>query len=227
MRDELFEFDDFYKKTFKNIIGVDEAGRGCLAGPVVAAAVVLHDKLNVFDSKQLTPKKREELFEQIMKTSQVGIGLASVEEIDLYNILNATRLAMNRALKMLNEDGFVLIDGKSLKLSMQGTCIVKGDTKSASIAAASIVAKVVRDRIMNAYDKIYPGYGFSKHKGYATKCHIDSLKLLGPTVFHRLTFSPVLSLLNFERVKEFLLAYPDSRRFRIVLEKIVSSSVKT
>lgn len=225
MRDELFEFDGFYKRTFKNIIGVDEAGRGCLAGPVVAAAVILQDKLDVFDSKQLTANQREKLFRQIMETSQVGIGLASVEEIDMYNILNATKLAMNRALKMLNQEGFVLIDGKSLTLSMQGTCIVKGDAKSASIAAASIVAKVIRDRIMKAYDKVYPGYGFSNHKGYATKSHIDSLKLLGPTVFHRLTFSPVLSLLNYENINQ-LFPNSNSKRLKIVLEKIVSTNRK-
>ncbi|HOJ89224.1 MAG TPA: ribonuclease HII [Pseudothermotoga sp.] len=227
MRDELFEFDDFFRKTFNRIIGIDEAGRGCLAGPVVAAAVVLQDKVDVFDSKQLTVRQREGLFEQIMKTSQVGIGLASAEEIDLYNILNATKLAMNRALRMLNQDGFALIDGKSLKLSVQGKCIVKGDTKSASIAAASIVAKVVRDRIMKAYDKVYPGYGFSKHKGYATKEHIQQLKVLGPTVFHRLTFSPVLSLLNYERIHGFLAMYSNSRRYELLLEKIVSSGRKT
>lgn len=225
MRDELFEFDGFYKRTFKNIIGVDEAGRGCLAGPVVAAAVILQDKLDVFDSKQLTANQREKLFRQIMETSQVGIGLASVEEIDMYNILNATKLAMNRALKMLNQEGFILIDGKSLTLSMQGTCIVKGDAKSASIAAASIVAKVIRDKIMKAYDKVYPGYGFSNHKGYATKSHIDSLKLLGPTVFHRLTFSPVLSLLNYENINQ-LFPNSNSKRLKIVLEKIVSTNRK-
>ncbi len=220
MRDELFEFDDFYKKTFKNIIGVDEAGRGCLAGPVVAAAVILQEKIDVFDSKQLTAKQRERLFKKILETSKVGIGLASVEEIDVYNILNATKLAMNRALKMLNQDGFVLIDGKYLRLSMQGTCIVKGDAKSASIAAASIVAKVVRDRIMKAYDRVYLGYGFSEHKGYATKQHICRLKLLGPTVFHRLTFSPVLSLLSVELVEKLFSAHPDSLRKKILLEKI-------
>ncbi len=225
MRDELFEFDNFYRRTFAKIIGVDEAGRGCIAGPVVAAAVVLKDKLDVFDSKQLTVNQRERLFEQIMEIAQVGIGLASAEEIDIYNILNATKLAMNRALRMLNQEGFVLIDGKYLKLSMQGTCVVKGDTKSASIAAASIVAKVVRDKIMKSYDKVYPGYGFSKHKGYATKSHIDRLKLLGPTVFHRLTFMPVLSLLNRENLHQ-LFSSSDSKRLKIVLERIVSTSTR-
>lgn len=223
MRDELFEFDSFYKRTFKNVIGVDEAGRGCIAGPVVAAAVILQDRLDVFDSKQLTVKQREKLFEQIMEVAQVGIGLASAEEIDIYNILDATKLAMNRALKMLNQEGFVLIDGKYLKLSVQGTCVVKGDAKSASIAAASIVAKVVRDKIMKAYDKIYTDYGFSEHKGYATKSHIDKLKALGPTIFHRLTFMPVLSLLNRENLHQ-LFSSSDSKRLKIILEKIVSTS---
>lgn len=117
----------------------------------------------------------------------------------------------------------MLVDGKSLKLSVQGTCIVKGDAKSASIAAASIVAKVVRDKIMKAYDKIYTGYGFSEHKGYATKSHIDKLKLFGPTLFHRLTFMPVLSLLSRENLRQ-LFSNSDSKRLKIILEKIVSIS---
>jgi len=227
MHEQLYSFDEFYRKSFGTVIGVDEAGRGSLAGPVVAAAVILHNKVDVNDSKQLTPTQREKIFREILTCSNVGIGLASAEEIDLYNIFNATKLAMNRALKMLNEEGFLLIDGKSLNLSKQGTCIVKGDAKSASIAAASIVAKVIRDKIMVAYDKVYPGYGFSKHKGYCTLEHITQLKSLGPTLFHRLTFSPVFSLLDYETLKKFLREFPNSMRLKLLLERIVSSSRRT
>lgn len=227
MHEQLYSFDEFYRKSFGTIIGVDEAGRGSLAGPVVAAAVILHDKIDVNDSKQLTPLQREKRLEEILAHSSVGIGLASAEEIDLYNIFNATKLAMNRALKMLNKEGFLLIDGKSLNLSKQGSCIVKGDAKSASIAAASIVAKVIRDRIMIAYDRVYPGYGFSRHKGYCTLEHAAKLESLGPTLFHRLTFSPVFSVLNCEILKEFLREFPNSTRLKLLLERIVSSSRRT
>ncbi|AEH51769.1 ribonuclease HII [Pseudothermotoga thermarum] len=197
MKNELFLFDEFYKKHFGQIIGVDEAGRGCIAGPVVAAAVVLEKEVEVFDSKQLTPSERERIFEEIKKVAKIGIGLATAEEIDIYNILNATKIAMNRALKALNQPNlFVLVDGKGLNLVQQGVCIVKGDAKSAAVAAASIVAKVVRDRIMKGFDKVYPQYLFAQHKGYPTQDHLKALAEYGATVFHRLTFSPVLPYVN-------------------------------
>ncbi len=219
MRKELFLFDDFYRSNFGTIIGVDEAGRGCIAGPVVAAAVILLEPLDVYDSKQLTPSQREALFEQIQKCARIGIGVATQEEIDIHNILNATRIAMNRALEQLDcREAFVLVDGKSLKLSQQGTCIVKGDRKSASIAAASIVAKVTRDRMMEKFHEQYPEYDFRVHKGYATKEHLEKLHRYGPTSFHRLTFRPVLEMLNEELLTK--LVRKDSDRFFAVLRKL-------
>lgn len=219
MRRELFLFDDFYRANFGTIIGIDEAGRGCIAGPVVAAAVILLEPVDVYDSKELTPHQREVLFQKIQACAKVGVGLATPEEIDVHNILNATKIAMNRALENLGcPDGFALVDGKSLRLSQQGACIVKGDRKSASIAAASIIAKVTRDRLMKQFDEQYPNYGFTKHKGYPTKEHLEKLHHHGPTVFHRLTFKPVLNLLN-----EWLLAKiveKDTERFQVVLRKL-------
>lgn len=224
MRSELFAYDRFYKQNFGTVIGVDEAGRGCLAGPVVAAAVILEVQLDVFDSKQLTAQKREELFLQIMNSAEVGIGIATPEEIDLYNIFNATKIAMNRALASLNKkDAYVLVDGKSLNLSQQGVCIVKGDEKSASIAAASIVAKVLRDRIMVAHDRIYPCYGFSKHKGYGTVHHLNAIRKFGPTVFHRLSFSPVLSNLSVKKVHDLFSENINCERAKVILRKLSSS----
>lgn len=219
MRKELFLFDDFFRSNFGTIVGIDEAGRGCIAGPVVAAAVILLEPIDVYDSKELTPKQREELFEQIQKCAKIGVGIATEEEIDVHNILNATKIAMNRALQVLNHpDAFVLVDGKSLKLSQQGTCIVKGDRKSASIAAASIVAKVTRDRIMEKFEEVYPGYGFRKHKGYPTKEHLENLRRYGPTSFHRLSFRPVLELLTEEMLLKIV--QKDSPRFSAILRKL-------
>ncbi|MGE0033728.1 MAG: ribonuclease HII [Pseudothermotoga sp.] len=219
MRRELFLFDDFYRSSFGTIIGVDEAGRGCIAGPVVAAAVVLLEPLDVYDSKQLSPGQREYLFDVIQKRAEVGVGIASEEVIDTYNILNATRIAMNRALENLHRPGaFILVDGRSLKLSQQGTCIVKGDRKSASIAAASIVAKVTRDRLMEKFHERYPDYGFHKNKGYPTKEHLQNLRRYGPTAFHRLTFKPVLEMLTEELLAKIVSR--DSQRFSVVLRKM-------
>uniref|UniRef100_A0A832MP01 Ribonuclease HII n=1 Tax=Pseudothermotoga hypogea TaxID=57487 RepID=A0A832MP01_9THEM len=219
MRRELFLFDEFYRSSFGTIIGVDEAGRGCIAGPVVAAAVVLLEPLDVYDSKQLSAHQRERLFEEIHKCAKVGVGIASEEEIDLYNILNATKMAMNRALENLHYPGaFVLVDGKSLKLSQQGTCVVKGDRKSASIAAASIVAKVTRDHLMEKFHERYPDYGFYKHKGYPTREHLENLRRYGPTEFHRLTFKPVLEMLTEELLAKIV--SKDSQRFLSVLRKM-------
>ena len=163
-----------YDLEYKNVIGVDEAGRGPLAGPVVAAAVILKEyteELNeINDSKKLTEKKREKLYDIIMKNFDVAIGISTVEEIDKLNILNADFLAMRRALNDLknikNEKEYV---GKQFP-------IVKGDAKSLSIAAASIIAKVTRDRFMKDLASIYPDYCFEKHKGYGTKAHIEVIK---------------------------------------------------
>ena len=165
-----------YDLEYKNVIGVDEAGRGPLAGPVVAAAVI-------YDSKKLTEKKREKLYDIIMKNFDVAVGISTVEEIDKLNILNADFLAMRRALKDLkslkNEKEYtVLVDG-NLKIKEyigKQLPIVKGDAKSLSIAAASIIAKVTRDRLMKDLASVYPDYHFEKHKGYGTKVHIEAIK---------------------------------------------------
>ena len=176
-----------YDLEYKNVIGVDEAGRGPLAGPVVAVAVILKeyteelDEIN--DSKKLTEKKREKLYDIIMKNFDVAVGISTVEEIDKLNILNADFLAMRRALKDLkslkNEKEYtVLVDG-NLKIKEyigKQLPIVKGDAKSLSIAAASIIAKVTRDRLMKDLANIYPDYSFEKHKGYGTKAHIEAIK---------------------------------------------------
>lgn len=219
MRKELFLFDDFYRSSFGTIIGIDEAGRGCIAGPVVAAAVILLEPVDVYDSKELTPHRREVLYQKIQACAKVGVGLATPEEIDVHNILNATKIAMNRALENLGcPDGFALVDGKSLRLSQQGTCIVKGDRKSASIAAASIIAKVTRDRLMKQFDEQYKNYDFTRHKGYPTKEHLEKLYHYGPTAFHRLTFKPVLNLLD-ERLLAKIVE-KDTERFQVVLRKL-------
>ena len=186
---ELFEFDKEYKKV---IIGVDEAGRGPLAGPVVAAAVKIIDYddrfLLINDSKKLSAKKREELFSIIMEKCKVGVGISTVEEIDEINILNATFEAMKRAIAKIDEYyEIVLVDGNKLIKGYEGAqeAIVKGDGKSMSIAAASIIAKVTRDRLMESCAKDYPMYMFEKHKGYGTKIHIEKLKEHGAASIHR------------------------------------------
>ena len=177
-----------YDLEYKNVIGVDEAGRGPLAGPVVAAAVILKeyseelDEIN--DSKKLTEKKREKLYDIIMKNFYVAVGISTVEEIDKMNILNADFLAMRRALKDLEnikkdkKEYIVLVDGnlKIKEYNGKQLPIVKGDAKSLSIAAASIIAKVTRDRFMKDLASIYPDYCFEKHKGYGTKAHIEVIK---------------------------------------------------
>ncbi|MDD7410191.1 ribonuclease HII [Fusobacterium gastrosuis] len=191
----LFDLD------FKEVIGVDEAGRGPLAGPVVAAAVKLKkysevlDEIN--DSKKLTEKKREKLYDIIVENFEIGVGVVSAIEIDKVNILNATFLAMRKALCELQdklkdyERNIVLVDGnfKIREYKGEQVPIVKGDAKSLSIAAASIIAKVTRDRMMRELDKVYPNYDFSKHKGYGTKKHVEILKKMGPIKgIHRNSF---------------------------------------
>ena len=180
-----------YDLEYKNVIGVDEAGRGPLAGPVVAAAVILKqyseelDEIN--DSKKLTEKKREKLYDIILNNFYVAVGIASVEEIDKLNILNADFLAMRRALKDLEKfheakkDYIVLVDGNLKIKGYEGKQlpVVKGDAKSLSIAAASIIAKVTRDRIMKDLGLKYPDYDFEKNKGYGTKKHVEAIKTKG------------------------------------------------
>ncbi len=187
-------------KGYDLIIGVDEAGRGPLAGPVVAAAVWLKDfRFNhrVDDSKKLTPAKRKDAFSEIKSKSLYAIAAVNHIKIDQINILQATILAMQKAISKLTkqlkpqelERVFVLIDGNMrLKLDLPYQSIVRGDGKSLSIAAASILAKVRRDQIMDAYHKIYPQYGFMQHKGYPTRMHRDILNKIGPTAIHRKSF---------------------------------------
>ena len=175
------------------ICGVDEAGRGPLAGPVCAAAVILNEEIEgLNDSKKLSEKKREALFDEIKEKSvSFSIAFASVEEIEEYNILNATYLAMNRAIEGLNvKADFALIDGNRIPAGISVPCetVVKGDAKSCSIAAASILAKVTRDRLMLEEDKKYPQYNFKKHKGYGTKEHTDAILKYGLSPIHRPSF---------------------------------------
>lgn len=176
------------------VCGIDEAGRGPLAGPVVAAACLLDPERPVFgvnDSKQLKPEMREALFEQITETAICyGIGLIEPEEIDRINILQATMQAMRLAVRNLSQQpDLLLIDAIDLKgTGIPVQPIIKGDTLSVSIAAASILAKVTRDRLMVEMDEIYPGYGFARHKGYPTPQHFAALKELGPTPVHRRSF---------------------------------------
>ena len=179
------------------IVGVDEVGRGCLAGPVIAAAVVLKTNIHgLTDSKKLSKKKREELSSIIMQNSYFSFGSASVEEIDSINILQASLLAMKRAIMNLTiMPSQVLIDGLfAPHVDIETSTIIKGDEKIPEISAASIIAKVLRDNYMVYLDRIAFGYGFSKHKGYATKEHILALELLGPSIFHRFSFKPVCEL---------------------------------
>ncbi len=183
------------------ICGVDEAGRGPWAGPVCAAAVIL-DQANIpaglNDSKKLTEAKREALFPLIMASADVGVGLVSAQEIDEINILQATYLAMNRAVAALKSaPTLALIDGnRAPKLTCATQAIIGGDAKSLSIAAASIIAKVTRDRLMIAMDKTYPAYGFAKHKGYGTAFHAAALAQHGPCTEHRKSFAPIKELLG-------------------------------
>jgi len=184
------------KKGFRVIAGIDEAGRGPLAGPVVAASVILGKKrfkARIDDSKKLSRLQRENAFFEILKSSMISVGIVNNKEIDKINILNATRRAMKEsALGLGIKLDCVLIDGNiKLDLPCHKECIIRGDSKSLSIAAASIVAKVVRDSIMMGYDKIYPQYGFRYHKGYGTKRHMASLKNFGPCPIHRESFRPV------------------------------------
>lgn len=183
-----------YKKGYINVCGVDEAGRGPLCGPVVAAAVILpkDEKIDgVNDSKKLSEKKREVLFDVIKeKAITVGVGISDVELIEKINILNATKIAMKEAIENLKiKPDYVLVDGnQAIDISVPFETVISGDAKSESIAAASIIAKVTRDRLLIEHDKKYPEYGFAKHKGYGTKAHIEAIRTYGLTPIHRPSF---------------------------------------
>ena len=186
--------ESLYEKGYKLVCGVDEAGRGPLCGPVVAAAVILKpgqmiDGVN--DSKKISEKNRDILFEDIMATAlAVGVGMSDVDVLEDVNILNATKLAMKQAINNLKiQPEYVLIDGNQMiDLTMDAETVVSGDAKSESIAAASIIAKVTRDRMLLEWDKEYPEYGFAKHKGYGTKAHIEAIGKYGLTPLHRKSF---------------------------------------
>lgn len=193
--------DYFYENNailngYKNICGIDEAGRGPLAGPVYAAAVILPLDLEIEglnDSKKLSEKKREQLFDVICeKAIAYSVGIATEKEIDEINILNATFLAMKRAVEGLNiKPDYALVDGNrypNISESIKEEVVVKGDAKSMSIAAASVLAKVSRDRLMLEMSEQYPQYDFEKHKGYGTKLHYERLAEFGPSPIHRMTF---------------------------------------
>jgi len=196
----LLYFERKFKKLgYDLILGVDEAGRGPLAGPVVAAAVSLKTvrfKNRIDDSKRLTSLQRERAFDEIIEKSFFGIGIMGEGVIDRVNILVATQRAMEgaitQALKQLmkrNRRIHVLVDGPvMLDIALPFTNIIKGDARSKSIACASILAKVTRDRIMSLYDSMYPQYGFLKHKGYPTKLHRDAIQTFGPCAIHRVSF---------------------------------------
>ena len=186
--------NEIYDEGFTLLCGVDEAGRGPLAGPVCAAAVMLprgHVIKGLNDSKKLTEKRREELYDVIRSESvSYGIAFASVEEIETLNILGATFLAMNRAIEQLSPaPELALIDGNRTKgIEVPARSIVKGDSKCADIAAASVLAKVTRDRYMLEMAEKYPQYHFEQHKGYGTKLHYEALREYGPSPIHRMSF---------------------------------------
>ena len=196
---ELKEIDkSYFKEGYNYICGIDEAGRGPLAGPVVVAAVIMpKDSMieGVNDSKKVSEKKREKLYELIIEEAiSYSVGIVDQNEIDRINILNATKAGLTEAVRTLKvKPELILVDA----LTNIDTCgvpyqsIIKGDAKSYSIAAASIIAKVTRDRIMRQWDEIYPQYGFAKHKGYGTKAHMEALRRHGPCPLHRRSFAPV------------------------------------
>jgi len=210
------EEKNLWKKGFKMVAGLDEAGRGPLAGPVVAACVNFQFSIfnkfsikqfsNVNDSKKMTPKAREDVYKKLINHPNIkwGVGIVSEKVIDKINILEATKLAMSKAVFSLAHKvddrqlccapDFLLVDGNfGLNINLPQKSVIKGDQKVFSVAAASIIAKVTRDKLMQKYHRKYPQYGFLKHKGYGTKAHFASLEKFGPCKIHRKTFWPVKS----------------------------------
>ena len=189
-----------YRSGYKIVAGIDEAGRGPLAGPVVAAAVIL-DANNIpeglDDSKSLSLKKRNDLYKKILYSSEVSIATISAKLIDQINIRQATLLCMSRAVSALNtRTDWCIIDGKDVPANLIGkaTAVIKGDGRSYSIAAASIIAKVTRDAIMSESANTYPGYGFEQHKGYGTLSHRNAITKHGPCAIHRMSFAPIRNM---------------------------------
>lgn len=187
--------EKYIKKGYVNIIGIDEAGRGPIAGPVVAASVLLKKDYKysyINDSKKLTERQRNIAYEDIMKNAIVGIGIINNKIIDKVNILEATKLAMLKSIENINViPEIVLIDAVKINTNYETLSIIKGDQKSISIAAASIIAKVTRDNIMKEYGLKYPLYLFEKHKGYPTKQHKELVEIYGACSIHRKTFAPI------------------------------------
>ena len=202
---DLLDYErDLYKDNIKLIAGVDEVGRGPLCGPVVAAACILKENYyleGLNDSKKLSEKKRDKLFDVLINDCVAyGIGIVEPRRIDEINILEASKEAMKIAISNLSvKPEHVLIDAVKLDLDVPSTPIIKGDAKSASIAAASVIAKVTRDRMMYDLDKEYPEYGFASHKGYPTKKHIEAVKEHGVLDFYRFTFSPISEIIKEEK----------------------------
>lgn len=204
LKEKFLEMQEFelagYQNGYQFIAGIDEVGRGPLAGPVISAAVILPKDIEILglnDSKQLSEQKRNQLAESIKKQAlSIGIGIVSPAEIDKINIYQASKVAMMQAVANLNvQPDYLLIDAMNLDLAIPQEKLIKGDARSNSIAAASIIAKVYRDELMKEYHEQYPHYGFNKNAGYGTKLHLDGLKDYGITPIHRLTFAPVKNYL--------------------------------
>lgn len=199
---DLLKYEkELYKKNISLIAGVDEVGRGPLVGPVVAAAVILpknYELLGLTDSKKLSEKKRDAFYE-ILQTDAIaiGVGVISAKTIDEVNIYEASKLAMKEALSNLKiKPEYVLIDAMPLDLDVDSTSIIHGDALSLSIAAASVIAKVTRDKMMYDLDKIHPEYGFAKHKGYPTKQHLQAIKKYGVLDNYRFSYKPVKNVVE-------------------------------
>lgn len=203
----MLEYENnLYNEGVTLIAGVDEVGRGPLIGPVVACACILPVNFyhkDIKDSKKLSEKKREEMYKIIKENAiSIGIGIVSEKVIDEVNIYEATKIAMKEAIKNLNiTPEHVLIDAMKLELNIPSTSIIKGDAKSESIAAASIIAKVTRDHMLDEMDKEYPMYDLKNNKGYGTKKHLEALQTYGPCKYHRVSYSPVRNALNEKNTK--------------------------
>lgn len=203
----MLEYENnLYKEGVTLIAGVDEVGRGPLIGPVVACACILPVNFyhkDIKDSKKLSKKKREEMYKIIKENAiSIGLGIVSEKVIDEVNIYEATKIAMKEAIKNLNiTPEHVLIDAMKLELNIPSTSIIKGDAKSESIAAASIIAKVTRDHMLDEMDKEYPMYDLKNNKGYGTKKHLEALQTYGPCKYHRVSYSPVGNALNEKNTK--------------------------
>ncbi len=206
----MFEIEKgLHKKGAKLIAGIDEAGRGPLAGPVFAAAVILPEKVDfkyVNDSKKLTEKQRNLALQEIKEQAiSIGIAMTSVNEIDQINIYRATRETMLAAIRQLKiKPDFLLIDAMPMETEIPAQSVIKGDEKSLSIAAASIVAKTTRDKYMLEMDAIFPEYGFKSNKGYGTKEHLDAIEKHGVTPIHRRSFDPIKSMIKEKRVHYYI-----------------------